>query len=62
MDIRLPMGWFFSIVGVMLIGQHVLASTGGSAVNLVWGIVVLAFGATMLSLARCAARCTRKAS
>lgn len=56
MDIRLPMGWFFSIVGILLIAQHWLSPIAGSSVNLVWGLVVLVFGGLMLWLAKHASK------
>ena len=55
-DIRIPLGFMFSLMGLMLVG---LGLTGGSVlyrfglnVNLIWGLVMLAFGALMLWLAR----------
>jgi len=55
-DIRIPLGFMFSLMGLMLVG---LGLTGGSVlyrfglnVNLIWGLVMLAFGASMLWLAR----------
>ena len=55
-DIRIPLGFMFSLMGLMLVG---LGLTGGSVlyrfglnVNLIWGLVMLAFGAWMLWLAR----------
>jgi len=55
-DIRIPLGLMFSLMGLMLVG---LGLTGGSVlyrfglnVNLIWGLVMLAFGASMLWLAR----------
>jgi hypothetical protein len=58
LDIRLPIGLMFSIFGVLLAvfgfisdpqiyAEHSL----GINVNLDWGLVLLAFGATMLFLA-----------
>lgn len=55
-DIRIPLGLMFSLMGLMLVG---LGLAGGPAlyrfgldVNLIWGLVMLAFGALMLWLAR----------
>ena len=56
LDIRLPIGLLFSIVGALLalfgaitksgIGGHTL----GMNVNLWWGMVLLVFGAAMLAV------------
>jgi hypothetical protein len=58
-DIRLPIGFVFSLVGILLtvfgsvsghsaIYQHSL----GINVNLYWGLVLLAFGIIMVLLGR----------
>ncbi len=58
LDVRLPIGLMFSLFGLLLAGfgltsdpaiyaQHSL----GINVNLDWGLVLLAFGATMLTFA-----------
>jgi len=58
LDIRLPIGMLFTIVGVMLSGYGVLSDSAiyqkslGYNVNLVWGLVLLAFGIFMLLLGR----------
>lgn len=55
-DIRLPIGGLFSVLGVMLVGyglvthgneMYVVKSLGYN-INIWWGLVMLAFGATML--------------
>ena len=56
LDLRLPAGWFFSILGVILLGLGILspdlrASLTPLNVNLYCGIVILAFGGLMLLLA-----------
>lgn len=56
LDLRTPTGWFFSILGVILVGLGVFASGLRAAltmvnVNLYCGIVMLAFGGVMLLLA-----------
>ena len=56
LDLRLPAGWFFSILGVILLGLGILspdlrASLTTLNVNLYCGIVILAFGGLMLLLA-----------
>ncbi len=60
LDIRLPIGLMFSLVGLLLTIYG--AVTGGDAeiykrslginINLVWGIVLLVFGGAMLLMAR----------
>lgn len=62
LDLRLPIGLMFSVVGLLLVGYGLLADRTiyarslGVNVNLWWGLVLLAFGAVMLALARGAAR------
>lgn len=57
-DLRLPIGLMFSVFGLLLT-VFGLASDAklyerslGININLVWGLVLLAFGAAMLFLAR----------
>ncbi len=58
LDIRVPMGLMFTILGLILSGYG-LASNGSDAyarslninVNLWWGSVILLFGGVMLALA-----------
>ena len=58
LDIRLPIGFLFSVLGVMLIAYGVLSDPAiyqrslGININLEWGIVMLVFGAIMLALGR----------
>ncbi|MDB4905451.1 MAG: hypothetical protein JWO05_235 [Gemmatimonadetes bacterium] len=58
LDIRLPIGALFAIVGVILTGSGLLAAPEsysralGHNVNLVWGVVMLAVGVVFLLLAR----------
>ena len=59
MDIRLPMGLMFLIIGAIIAGYGL--STSGDAmytdhslginINLVWGVVMSGFGIIMLALA-----------
>src|SRR2546428_6286729 len=58
LDVRLPIGALFSVLGVLL-AAYGAATRGrpGTAptsvpIDLVWGLVLLAFGALMLALAR----------
>lgn len=60
LDVRLPIGGLFSVLGVLLVGYGV--ATRGDAqryarsldvnINLWWGLAMLAFGAFMLVMAR----------
>lgn len=58
LDIRLPIGFLFATLGLVLVwygifGSHaVYARSFGINVNLEWGIVLIVFGAAMLALAR----------
>jgi len=61
LDLRIPTGWFFAIVGIILVamglfvpGEH--AALTEANVNLYCGLIMLAFGAVMLTLARRSAR------
>jgi hypothetical protein len=62
LDLRLPIGWMFSAVGLLLVGYGLLADRTiyarslGVNVNLWWGLVLFAFGVCMLALARGGAR------
>jgi hypothetical protein len=59
MDLRLPIGLLFVVLGVLLAGYGLLtagdaamyARSGGLNINLWWGVAMLAFGALMLGLA-----------
>jgi len=56
LDLRAPAGWFFSILGVILLGLGVFSSGMHAAlttvnVNLYSGITILLFGGVMLFLA-----------
>jgi hypothetical protein len=58
LDIRLPIGFLFTIFGVLLIIFGTLSDKAiyerslGINVNLDWGVVMLLFGAVMLFLGR----------
>jgi hypothetical protein len=69
LDIRLPIGLMFSILGLLLtafgiFGSHAIYERSmGININLDWGIVLLIFGGLMLWLsckARLAARSRQK--
>jgi protein-S-isoprenylcysteine O-methyltransferase Ste14 len=59
LDIRWPIGLMFSLIGVLLLiyGGATASNTEmyqrslGSNINLIWGVVLLVFGAVMLLLA-----------
>jgi hypothetical protein len=63
-DIRLPIGGMFSIIGLILVvfglwtvpDQAMYVRCLGINVNLLWGVVMLAFGLVMLRFGRRAAR------
>jgi hypothetical protein len=56
-DLRLPLGIIFSLFGVILVTYGLVSDPAiyqrslGFNVNLDWGLVLLAFGLLMLSLA-----------
>lgn len=59
LDVRVPIGALFTVLGVLLTVYGVLepaaatsAFTKGGQINLWWGLVMLAFGVFMLLLAR----------
>ena len=56
LDLRVPSGWFFAILGVILLGMGVFAPNmradlTDSNVNLYSGIAMLAFGIFLLVMA-----------
>lgn len=57
-DIRLPIGALFTLFGVLLTTYGALSDRAmyarslGININLAWGLVLLAFGASMLTLWR----------
>ncbi|MDH5316540.1 MAG: hypothetical protein OEW44_08660 [Gemmatimonadota bacterium] len=66
LDLRLPIGLMFSIVGVLLTvfglisDDAIYARSLGINVNLWWGLVLLGFGLVMLALAIGAVRKGRR--
>ncbi|SEG57376.1 hypothetical protein SAMN05421819_3633 [Bryocella elongata] len=59
LDIRLPLGLLFLILGVIMVvhgamtrGSDIYASSGGMNINLIWGLVMLLFGLIMFLAAR----------
>ena len=66
LDVRLPIGLMFSLYGVLLAGFGLVSDPRiyqerslGINVNLGWGLVLLAFGVTMLLIALRARRARR---
>ena len=57
LDIRIPLGSLFIVLGALLAGYGLLSNPGiyqrslGIDINLWWGAVLLLFGAAMLALA-----------
>lgn len=68
LDVRLPMGLMFTIIGVALAGFGLTSDRAiydrslGINVNLWWGLVLLAFGIATLALATRADRRRRAAA
>ena len=62
LDLRLPIGFLFTILGVALVGYGAISDRAiyerslGININLWWGVVLLAFGLAMLGLATWAER------
>ena len=62
LDIRLPIGAFFALIGLVLSGYGLLGDKTiyqqslGLNVNLQWGIVLLIFGLIMAFMGRKAAK------
>ena len=59
LDIRWPIGLMFSLIGVILVvygfvtgsGAEIYQRSLGLNVNLYWGLLLLVFGGTMVTLA-----------
>ncbi len=63
LDIRIPTGLLFLVIGVLLTGfglmtpdSQIYERSLGININAVWGLVLIAFGALMLGLAIRSAR------
>ncbi len=59
LDLRIPMGLMFTIVGAILAifglvthSSAIYTRSAGMDINLIWGCVMLAFGLTMFLLGR----------
>ena len=59
LDLRLPIGLMFSLIGAMLViyglitnsNQEIYARSLGLNINLYWGLLLLIFGGAMLTMA-----------
>jgi len=66
LDIRIPIGLMFFVFGAILTiygfmsDSAIYARSLGININLAWGLVLLAFGASMLLLARRRGRSEKK--
>jgi len=62
LDLRLPIGLLFALLGVLLLGYGLVSDPAvyqtslGVNINAWWGFVMLAFGALMLALSWRAAK------
>lgn len=64
LDLRLPIGGLFAVLGVMLSGYGLMtggntemyAKSAGININLIWGVVMLITGALFLMGARAGAK------
>lgn len=60
LDLRLPIGWLFVTLGIMLAGYGLATGgnaamyekSGGMNINLIWGVVMLLTGVVFLLLAK----------
>jgi hypothetical protein len=59
LDLRIPMGLLFTIVGAIMTvfglftrGSVIYERSANMNINLIWGVVMLAFGITMFTLGR----------
>ena len=61
-DLRVPLGWLFAVLGLLLVVAGLRATPAvdarslGININLIWGVVMIAFAVLCLWLARRAAR------
>lgn len=59
LDLRIPMGLMFTLVGLILLiyggltnGSAIYAKSLGVNINVIWGVVLLGFGLLMFLLGR----------
>jgi ABC-type antimicrobial peptide transport system permease subunit len=68
LDLRVPSGWFFTVLGLILLGMGIFAPETRAAlsdanVNLYSGLAMLVFGLFMLLMAwRASRRASRRAA
>jgi|HubBroStandDraft_1064217.scaffolds.fasta_scaffold366466_2 membrane-bound ClpP family serine protease len=69
LDLRVPMGGLFTIVGCLLTvyglvtrGSAIYERSSGIDINLIWGLVMLVFGVAMFLLGRRADKLPSKPS
>jgi uncharacterized membrane protein len=67
LDLRIPSGWFFTLLGFILLGLGIFAPEARAQlttanVDLYCGLVMIAFGAVLLGLAWRARRAPRRRS
>jgi hypothetical protein len=61
-DLRFPLGWLFAVLGLLLVLAGLRATPTADArslginINLIWGVVMIAFAIVCLWLARREAR------
>lgn len=61
-DLRIPLGWLFAVLGLLLVVTGLRATPAADArslginINLIWGVVMIAFALICLWLARREAR------
>lgn len=62
LDIRMPIGLMFAILGILLVGYGLLSDPAiyerslGMNVNIGWGVVLLGFGIVMVALGKRASK------
>jgi len=62
LDVRVPVGVMFATMGVLLVtyglygDQSIYGRSLGININLVWGLVILAFAITMLAVSKLSRR------
>lgn len=68
LDIRMPIGLMFAIIGVLLVGYGFVSDAAiyerslGMNVNIIWGAIMLVFGIIMTVLGKMGAKNPPKAS
>ena len=66
LDIRLPIGGLFTVIGILLVSYGLLAGKAiyqvslGINVNFWWGLVMLGFGLIMITFSRRANRRSKR--